>query len=377
VTTLVGSRLRGNWLVCLCLAAGFCVLLARNGENVIAAESRPAAIYAEACAQCHGVDGRGEDQARLALPVPVPDFTDCRFAPREPDSDWAAVITDGGPARAFHETMPAFGGALSDEEIRLALEHVRTFCASAAWPRGELNLPRPFVTEKAFPEDEVVVSTSFAAEGEGEVSTKVVYERRFGPRNQFELVVPIAAHERSAGSWRGGLGDVALGVKRAMYHSSQRGTIVSVTGEVILPTGDSDLGFGKGVAVFEPFVTFGQVLPGDSFLQFQGGVELPFDTDRAAQEAFWRTTIGRSFTQGRFGRSWSPMVEILGARELVSGEEVQWDLLPQVQVTLSTRQHIMLNVGVRLPVTNVGPRQTQVYAYLLWDWFDGGFLDGW
>lgn len=361
-------------LAALAATALFTVLPAAGG---LAADPDGAAIYRDACEQCHGRDGRGMDQARLGLPVPVPDFTDCQFAPREPDSDWLAVMNDGGPARAFHETMPAFGDALSDAELRAALVHVRAFCTSAAWPRGELNLPRPLVTEKAFPEDELVVSTAMTTEGEGEVTTKVVYERRFGPRNQFELVVPVAAHERSSGGWRGGIGDVAVGMKRAVYHDYRRGSIFSLTGEFKLPTGASSLEFGKGVTIFEPFATFGQVLPGDSFLQFQVGVELPFDTDEASQEAFWRTTVGRSFTQGRFGRTWSPMVEILGARELVSGEPVQWDLLPQVQVTLSTRQHIMLDVGVRVPLTDAGPRATQVLVYLLWDWFDGGFFDGW
>jgi len=71
------------------------------------------------------------------------------------------------------------------------------------------------------------------------------------------------------------------------------------------------------------------------------------------------------------------MLELLGARELVSGEKVQWDLVPQMQVTLNRRQHIMANFGVRLPVTDSGTRNTQLLFYILWDWFDGGLLEGW
>jgi mono/diheme cytochrome c family protein len=333
-------------------------------------------LYRGACAHCHGVDGRGADRSRLSL-ARLPDFTDCGFATREPDGDWAAVVHEGGPARAFDRTMPAFGGALTDDEVRRVLGHVRSFCAVAAWPRGELNLPRPLITEKAFPEDELVVTTAVAAEDDGAVTNKVVYERRFGSRNQVEIVVPIAAHDGGPDGWRGGIGDIALGVKRALYHNHLRGSIVSLTGEVKLPTGDEASDFGKGVAVFEPFVTFGQILPNDGFVHFQGGVELPTDTDRAVNEAFWRTTVGRSFTQGRFGRTWSPMVELVGARELVAGEGVQWDLVPQVQVTLSTRQHVMVNLGVRVPITDAGPRPTEVLMYFLWDWFDGGLVSGW
>jgi hypothetical protein len=71
------------------------------------------------------------------------------------------------------------------------------------------------------------------------------------------------------------------------------------------------------------------------------------------------------------------MVEMLAARELVSGERVQWDAVPQLQVSLSRRQHILASFGVRLPVTESGPRGTQFLFYLLWDWFDGGFFEGW
>ena len=71
------------------------------------------------------------------------------------------------------------------------------------------------------------------------------------------------------------------------------------------------------------------------------------------------------------------MLEVLAVRELASGEEAKWDLLPQVQVTLSTRQHIMANVGVRIPVNEREGRSTAILVYLLWDWFDGGFFEGW
>jgi hypothetical protein len=77
------------------------------------------------------------------------------------------------------------------------------------------------------------------------------------------------------------------------------------------------------------------------------------------------------------GRAWTPMVEVLAARELESGATTAWDLVPQVQVTLSKRQHIMANFGVRFPVTDSGARTTEVLFYVLWDWFDGGLFDGW
>mgnify|MGYP001040952205 CR=1 FL=1 len=105
-------------------------------------------------------------------------------------------------------------------------------------------------------------------------------------------------------------------------------------------------------------------------------MEVPAENDPGT-EAFWRLAYGYTFTQGLFGRSWSPMLEVLGFRELLDGESAHWDLVPQFQVTLNTRQHIMANIGVRIPLDKPGTRSTQIAFYLLWDWFDGGLRDGW
>jgi mono/diheme cytochrome c family protein len=347
-----------------------------------APERSGARLYRDACAACHGADGTGAPASQVAFQEPLPDFTDCNFATREPDADWLAISHGGGPMRGFARMMPAFGEALSVEELQRTLDHVRTLCSDPSWPRGELNLPRPLITEKAYPEDEAVFTTEVDSEGNGEVINELVYEKRFGARNQIEVALPFGWREEpgtdgESDGWTGGLGDVAVGVKRALFHSLERGSIFSVTGEVVLPSGDEDAGFGKGTVVFEPFLTFGQLLPANGFLHLQGGFELPTDSDRAENEAFLRLALGKSFQQGRWGRTWSPMVEVLSARELVAGEPVNWDLVPQVQVTLSTRQHVMANVGIRMPMNDTQNRDTQVIVYLLWDWFDGGFLEGW
>lgn len=340
-------------------------------------------VYRAACAACHGADGRGAPPAQVAFEEPLPDFSDCNFATREPDADWGAISHEGGPVRGFSAMMPAFGDALTAEEVQLALDHVRSFCPDPAWPRGELNLPRALVTEKAYPEDEAVLTVAAAAQGDGAVMNELVYERRFGARNQLELVVPFGFLDRTpdgAGGeagWTAGLGDVGVGVKRALVHSHASGTIFSVGGEVFLPTGDEEEGFGKGTTVFEPFLAFGQILPADGFVHLQGGLELPADRDVAESEAFWRAALGRSFTTDRWGRTWSPIVELLGVRELTAGEPVHWDLVPQLQVTLNTRQHVMANFGVRIPLNDADVRQTEMIVYLLWDWFDGGFFEGW
>jgi hypothetical protein len=361
-------------LVRVASAAAALVLLGGAGASAQTTTTLDSgeSVYRAACAACHGIDGRGAPQLMVGFDVPLPDFTDCSFNSREPASDWFAISHDGGPARAFDRRMPAFGQALTAAQIEMAVAHVKRFCDDPVWPAGELNLPRALVTEKAFPEDEAVLSTTIAS---GTFVNEFLYERRIGARTQYEVKVPVAVREGDAG-WRRGLGDVAAAVKHVFHHSLESGRILAAAGELVLPTGKENEGLGGGSTVFEPFVAFGQMLPADSFIQAQSGFEFPFAQDRV-NEFFWRGAIGKSFVQGRFGRSWSPMIEVLGAKELVEGEQALWDVVPQMQVTLSTRQHIMINVGVRVPVNERDSRRTQVLTYFLWDWFDGGLFDGW
>ncbi|MEJ7812070.1 MAG: cytochrome c [Gemmatimonadaceae bacterium] len=341
-------------------------------------------LYEAACASCHGGDGRGADRAQVGFDDPLPDFTDCSFASREAEQDWSAIVRDGGRVRGFSRRMPAFGDALTGEQIARVVTYLRTLCRDGSWPRGELNLPRPIATEKAFPEDEVIFTAgTVTARGQGSLTHELIYERRIGARSQWELVVPFGTRERPAsagGGWTSGqLGDIALAFKRALYHDSdgdEGGTIVSAQGEVVFPSGDAGAGFGSGTYLFEPALLAGRTLPGNSFVQAQGGVELSGNTDKASDEAFWRVALGTTLAR-RFGRSWSPMVELTGAREMESGARSEWDVIPQMQVSLSKRQHILASIGARFPLGPREGRARELVAYLLWDWFDGGLLDGW
>ena len=335
-----------------------------------------ARIYRDNCAACHGADGRGNAQAVVGFDVPLPDFADCLFATVEAAEGWETIVREGGTIRALDRHMPAFGAALSAEEIRLVVSHLRTFCTTRGWPQGDLNLPRALVTEKAYPENEALFTMSIGREPTRNVGNTFIYERRFGARDQYEVNVPFDAQRGEAGAWLHGLGDVAIAVKHALFHDVERGSILSVGEEVSLPTGKQSEGLGKGFTVFESFVAAGQMLPRASFLQFHGGLEIPSDGARASKEAFWRTAIGKTFTQPST-RRWTPMLEIVGARELESGARSEWDVVPQVQVTISKRQHVMISGGLQIPVTGRDERASQFLTYFLWDWYEGGLLDGW
>jgi len=247
----------------------------------------------------------------VGLPVQPPDFTESSFASREPAADWAGVVTLGGPLRGFDRLMPAFGDALSREEIDLILEYVQTLYEDKSWPRGEFNLPLTLGTEKAFPEDEVVMKTTVGTEAAGSVMNKLIYEKRFGSQTQIEVVVPFGWQQASGdwepeGDWHSGIGDLAIGLKRVLFHNLGVGTIASFTFETILPTGDESEDFGKGYTVFEPFLTVGQLLPADAFVQIQTGVELPTNTEEGENEGLFRVALGKTFTAGgEWGRAYS------------------------------------------------------------------------
>jgi len=341
------------------------------------------ALFLKTCASCHGADGRGAPRSEVGFDLPLPDFTDCNFASREPRRDWLAVAHRGGPARGFDRTMPSFEGARTDAELERIVAHVKSFCPERRWPQGELNLPRAQVTSKAYVEDEVVVAASAALEGPTDVAGKLIYGARLGARYQLEASLPFGFREVEpdepgvAGRWAEGAGDVGVGLKRVLVHSVRSGSILTLATEAFLPTGDAGDGYGRDTVMIEPFLSAGQIVAGTGFLQVQGGFELPIETELAEREVFGRLAVGNSYRPRPWGRVWSPMVELTAARALESGASTHWDFIPELQVSLSARQHVMANVGVRLPMTELDSRPTELLFYVLWDWFDGGVLEGW
>jgi len=336
-------------------------------------------IYMGACASCHGPNGKGQSQnlAGFERPSTFPDFTDCHGASPEPDLQWRAVITNGGPARGFSSIMPAFGQALTPDQIGKVIEYLRTLCAQSSWPRGNFNLPRPLVTEKAFPEDEVVLTGGFNLQGAPGGNATAVYEKRIGSSGMIEAAVPYNISQDS-GFAHSGFGDISLGYKRKLYDNLKAGSIFSLGGELVAPTGNPRLGTGGGSPVLEAFAAFGQILPSYSFLQFHTGYELSTQPGKVPRAYYFHTAIGKTFrTGGGLGRWWTPMTEFIADRDLMSGATTNWDVVPEIQIPLSKRMHVLANVGVSVPVSNTAERPKQLLIYLLWDYADGSLKQGW
>jgi hypothetical protein len=93
---------------------------------------------------------------------------------------------------------------------------------------------------------------------------------------------------------------------------------------------------------------------------------------------FWRAAVGQAMAQDHMlGRLFSPMIEFLAVRDFKPGASTNWDVLPEMQITVSRRQHVRIGFGVREPFTNTSGRTPQVLFYMLWDRADGKLWEGW
>jgi mono/diheme cytochrome c family protein len=80
-------------------------------------------LYYAFCASCHGVDGRGSWRAALFLVRPG-DLTDPHVATLSDEYIFNLIKHGGAPIG--RPGMPAFGATLSDDDIRLLVQYVRT-----------------------------------------------------------------------------------------------------------------------------------------------------------------------------------------------------------------------------------------------------------
>src|SRR5207245_6106365 len=137
---------------------------------------------------------------------------------------------------------PAFGDAATPEQIRAVVRYARSLCGEPGWPPGELNFPRAFVVEKAYPEDEVVITDEARAQ-------EFIYEHRLCKPFQ------MGASARTAFD---GLPNSFDGATAALkfnaWHSLERRALASLGVEVTPPLGRQTLW------EVEPFFAFGASL---------------------------------------------------------------------------------------------------------------------
>jgi mono/diheme cytochrome c family protein len=97
----------------------------------------PAALYARACAPCHGERGRGDGPNAANLPVPPTAHADSAYMSTRPDDTLFDGIYGGGYILNKSHRMPAFGLTLSRAQIRGLVGYLRLLCRcqAPAWSR--------------------------------------------------------------------------------------------------------------------------------------------------------------------------------------------------------------------------------------------------
>ncbi|MEI9813961.1 MAG: cytochrome c [Acidobacteriota bacterium] len=287
--------------------------------------------------------------------------------------------------------MPSFGDretpALTDDQIGKVIKYLRNFCAEdPKWPSGVFNVPRPMYTEKAFPEDELVYYNMLNLTGGAGYTNHLIIEKRFGAIQNIEIRFRGNFQKTPSGSWQGSVGDTTFEYKRSLLVNNRTKSLIGWGSEVLIPTGNPNNG-GTGITEAEQFLTYTQILPKNAYFLQQIGAEGPIRRHDDPIQAYARTTLGKVFLADRgFGRAFSVANEFITTRNFASHQNWTLTLVPQIQVTVSRRQHMRLGIGVNLPVIQgppnagaiinpTGPKQ--LTFYWLWDTFDGGFFEGW
>jgi cytochrome c5 len=322
-------------------AMAFAVQLAQGDSG--------AALFQAWCKSCHGADGRGTPAASTRLEVPPADLKTCKGSTAETEDRWEAIVTLGGAAFGLSLDMPAFGEAASPAQIRAVVRYARSLCGELGWPPGELNFPRAFLVEKAYPEDEVVLTDR--ARGQ-----ELIYERRFGRRFQME------ASARTAFDGQPNAFDGVTGaLKYNVWYSLERRALASVGIEATPPLGRQDLW------EVEPFFAFG-LAPGNAAL-VQGEVVGTWDEGAGITGFSYRLGVGR-----KIGRV-VPMIEA-GWTVPAHGASAL-SVYPQMWIRLSRLGHVAGSFGAELPAAGPEPRHPRLIAFLLWDYGDAPLLRGW
>lgn len=352
------------------------LLLLSCGWTIAAAAddlAHAAAIYSTNCASCHGVGGQPDPESPLvkSLGVVPANLSDKLFNSREPVSDWKIVVTHGGPALGFSDKMPAFQNALSSAEIDAVLSYIKTVLVKEHdYPDGDLNLFLPLRTKKAFPEDEWVWKQRYTGQdGDDAWKNTLEYEFRIGHRAQGIMEVTYEVEGNTSE-----FGHLEPGIKYVLMHDRREGFILSGAAQIGVPL-NSDANWE-----FLPYLAMGKILNDD--FTFQGSSRLKLDMENSDSSSAEFAGVVH-WTHTDLPRNVFPGLEVVAEVPFERGsgdtrkDAAQFSLLPQARIGLNKRGNIALNVGVEVPVNDTDRYDWRAYVYFIWDFADGGLLEGW
>lgn len=86
-------------------------------------------IYKFYCAQCHGLQGKGDGpNVTKDFPVDPRNFTKADEMNKLSDADIRNVILDGGPVADKSPMMPPWSKTLAKDEVDALIAHLRKLC---------------------------------------------------------------------------------------------------------------------------------------------------------------------------------------------------------------------------------------------------------
>lgn len=101
---------------------GITLALALSGTTALAADA--AQNYEKNCLKCHGKDGKGN--TKMGRQSGVKDYTDPKVQEEMKDDKALKTVKEGITDKG-KEKMKAYGGELSDDEIKALIAYMRAF----------------------------------------------------------------------------------------------------------------------------------------------------------------------------------------------------------------------------------------------------------
>jgi mono/diheme cytochrome c family protein len=362
----MGEDVMYNWRATL-HRPWFVLLFAFASQAVAGTDGFDAAeSFRMNCAPCHGANGRmnPEHPLHASFKSPPADFREPRFNSMEPSADWFMVTKYGGTPMGLSDQMPAYGDALTDEEIEAVVAHLKTLADTENYPPGDLNLLRPIRTIKAFPETEALYLNRYAKQEDGTSTNKhtLYYGQRFGSRWQGELKfssldVPVGDDEE----------EVEVGVKWAFHDDLKRQLLLSTGLEAEIPLDSAD-----GPTIYVPYFSFAHV-PSDAWT-IQGTLRSHLPAGDTSSGDVEISAVAH-WMHSPWPRRPFPGLELVWTEPFEGDTEIA--VIPQVFAGINRRGHVALSVGVEVPVSGLDDRDYRVHAFLLWDIADGMFWEGW
>ncbi len=103
-------------------------LMAAGGAGA-GAESDVEQVFKFYCAQCHGLEGKGDGpNVTKDFPVSPRNFTNPAEMNKLSDADIKNVVMDGGPAMSKSPMMPPWGKTLDEAQVDALVKHLRVLC---------------------------------------------------------------------------------------------------------------------------------------------------------------------------------------------------------------------------------------------------------